>query len=194
MVFEGGYIYLNVDFISAPYTGGGLVKGSNSKQIMILMIVIILSLGVSALFLVNKEYETKYKDYTTYRNETFDNTIDVVVRTYERFSNFIFASVIDNDQIKVYLYEANHGDEMVKAEVRKQLASELQNTHELITKHNFRQFHFQLANGDSFYRFHNPDKFGDNLLDIRESMRIANIEQKSLALREFILHLSTTNI
>lgn len=65
--------------------------------------------------------------------------------------------------------------------MRKELSKELYPIHKLISSHNFRQFHFQLANGDSFYRFHNPDKFGDNLLDVRESIRIANVEKRYIA-------------
>ncbi|WP_308411590.1 cache domain-containing protein, partial [Vibrio parahaemolyticus] len=41
---------------------------------------------------------------------------------------------------------------------------------------NFRQLHFHFKNGDSFLRVHKPEKFGDNLLSVRESVRIANKE------------------
>ncbi len=154
------------------------ISTSNSKHLTALIIAIIILIWGIALFLVNRQYSSKYDDYVAYRNETFDNAIDSVVRVYENFSNFIFASAIDNDRIKAYLYVANYGDEEERAKIRKQLAVELRETHELITKHNFRQFHFQLANGDSFYRFHNPGKYGDNLLIVRESMRIANLEHR----------------
>lgn len=149
-----------------------------NRKLTILTILILLVVWLAAIFLIDKEYKGKYEDYIAYRDEVFDNGIAGVVRTYESFSNYIFTSAIDRDSIKGYLLEANHGDDLVKAEMRKKLADELEETHELISRHNFRQFHFQLANGDSFYRFHNPDKFGDNLLDIRESMRIANLEKK----------------
>jgi diguanylate cyclase (GGDEF)-like protein len=35
-----------------------------------------------------------------------------------------------------------------------------------------------LANGESFIRFHRPDKYGDNLMDFRESVRLANTEKR----------------
>lgn len=149
-----------------------------NKQITIATIVLIFLIWVAAVLMINAEYENKCGDYLAYRDEIFDNAIDGVVRTYESFSNFIFLSAIDNDLIKGYLFEANHGDESVQAQMRKKLAEELNATHRLITSYNFRQFHFQLASGDSFYRFHSPDKFGDNLLDVRQSMRIANLERK----------------
>lgn len=151
---------------------------STNKRLTALIIAIIILIWGGALFLVNRQYRSKYEDYAAYRNQTLDNAISGVVRAYENFSNFIFASAIDNDRIKTQLYEANYGDEETRARIRSQMAEELRETHELITERNFRQFHFQLANGDSFYRFHNPAKFGDNLLAVRESMRIANLEHK----------------
>lgn len=151
---------------------------SINKFISIAIILILIGVWIGAMFAINAEYESKYRDYLEYRDEVFDNAIEGVIRAYENFSNSIFYSTIDNDTIKDYLFQANHGDDEAKALMRERLASELDETHMLITKYNFRQFHFQLANGDSFYRFHLPEKFGDNLLDIRESMRIANLEQR----------------
>jgi len=39
-----------------------------------------------------------------------------------------------------------------------------------------RQLHFHLPNGDSLLRFHRPVRFGDNLMEIRPAIRIANTE------------------
>ncbi len=154
------------------------ISANNGKRLTSLIIAIIVLIWGIALFYVDRQYRSKYDDYVRYRNRTLDNAIDGVVRAYESFSNFIFASAIDNDRIKAHLFVANYGDEEERAKIRRQLAAELREIHELITKHNFRQFHFQLANGDSFYRFHNPGKFGDNLLIVRKSMRVANLEHR----------------
>ena len=154
------------------------ISANNGKRLTTLIIAIIVLIWGIALFFVDRQYRSKYDDYVRYRNRTLDNAIDGVVRAYENFSNFVFASAIDNDRIKAQLYEASYGDEEERARIRQQLGEELRQTHELITKHNFRQFHFQLANGDSFYRFHNPGKFGDNLLFVRKSMKIVNLEHR----------------
>jgi diguanylate cyclase (GGDEF)-like protein/PAS domain S-box-containing protein len=37
-----------------------------------------------------------------------------------------------------------------------------------------KQLHFHLKNNDSFLRFHRPDKFGDNLSDIRHTVKYVN--------------------
>lgn len=152
-----------------------------NKRLTLIILLFIFIVWISAIIAVNIEYCNKYSNYLAYRDEIFENAVLGVIKTYESFSNFIFISAIDNDLIKSYLYKANHGDEDTKSLMRKQLAKDLDETHRTITEYNFRQFHFQLANGDSFYRFHIPEKYGDNLLDIRESMKVANIEKRYIA-------------
>ena len=45
-------------------------------------------------------------------------------------------------------------------------------------RRNLRQLHFHLADGTSFLRFHQPDRYGDPLFDARPSVRIANTERR----------------
>lgn len=42
----------------------------------------------------------------------------------------------------------------------------------------FRQLHFHLPNGDSLLRFHQPERYGDNLFEVRHSIKIANTQLK----------------
>lgn len=152
---------------------------SNKRFIAILILIIIIWVG--AIMMVELEYENRYESYIDYRDDVFENAVAGALGSYESFSNFIFTSAIDNDRVKSIIADANGSDEFTKNRMRKRLAEELAQTHELIKKYNFRQFHFQLSNGDSFYRFHSPEKFGDNLLEVRESMRFVNREHKYIA-------------
>ncbi|WMN89822.1 diguanylate cyclase [Vibrio parahaemolyticus] len=54
----------------------------------------------------------------------------------------------------------------------------LKKDYALLKEYNFRQLHFHFKNGDSFLRVHKPEKFGDNLFSIRESVRLANVEER----------------
>lgn len=49
--------------------------------------------------------------------------------------------------------------------------------YEVLHAKGIRQFHFHLPNGDSLLRFHHVERFGDNLFEARESIRIANTER-----------------
>ena len=49
-----------------------------------------------------------------------------------------------------------------------------------LQSHGLRQFHFVLPDGESFLRFHQPDRFGDKVHDTRSSFRIANTERRKV--------------
>lgn len=57
---------------------------------------------------------------------------------------------------------------------RQKLFDYHEQTYKTLTNHNIKQFHFHLPNMDSFLRFHKPEKYGDNLKNIRESIAIVN--------------------
>ncbi|MCF7997335.1 MAG: EAL domain-containing protein [Chromatiaceae bacterium] len=59
---------------------------------------------------------------------------------------------------------------------RLQLFRHLSPAYARMVERGLRQFHFHRPNGDSFLRFHHPARFGDNLLAVRASIRIANTE------------------
>lgn len=59
---------------------------------------------------------------------------------------------------------------------RLELFRHLSPAYERMVVRGMRQFHFHLPNGDSLLRFHHPSRFGDNLMDVRESIRRANNE------------------
>ncbi|WPL16437.1 Signal transduction histidine-protein kinase BarA [Thiorhodovibrio winogradskyi] len=61
---------------------------------------------------------------------------------------------------------------------RLQLFRHLSPAYERMVERGLRQFHFHRPNGDSLLRFHHPARFGDNLLDARDSIRLVNTELK----------------
>ena len=53
--------------------------------------------------------------------------------------------------------------------------------YQAMKQHNILQLQFHQADGTSFLRFHKPDRHGDYLLDMRNSVRIANTEQRPVS-------------
>jgi diguanylate cyclase (GGDEF)-like protein/PAS domain S-box-containing protein len=63
-------------------------------------------------------------------------------------------------------------------QARLDLLRHLSPAFERMIERGVRQFHFHRPDGDSFLRFHHPSRFGDNLFEMRESVRRANTELK----------------
>ncbi|MBY6064809.1 sensor domain-containing diguanylate cyclase [Pseudidiomarina sediminum] len=100
------------------------------------------------------------------------------VDTYRIFSHFVYVETIHTEPVVALLRQAKDADATAQQALREQLYLKLQPTFERLQQHDFRQLHFHLPNGESFLRFHRPDKFGDYLFDVRETVRRANLEQR----------------
>ncbi|WP_051206867.1 GGDEF domain-containing protein [Pseudidiomarina sediminum] len=100
------------------------------------------------------------------------------VDTYRIFSHFVYVETIHTEPVVALLRQAKDADTAAQQALREQLYLKLQPTFERLQQHDFRQLHFHLPNGESFLRFHRPDKFGDYLFDVRETVRRASTERR----------------
>lgn len=75
------------------------------------------------------------------------------------------------------MYQASFASAREKDILREQLYNKLAKTYNQMKDYNYRQFHFHLPNTESFLRLHRPDKYGDLLYDVRESVKIANRDE-----------------
>ena len=139
---------------------------------------IVLSVFILFLFTNISYYFISSSNKSIYLEQsikTYQNQIDNTIDTYEIFSSYIFSKIIDDSVLEMMFIAAN-GDELSQSTQRALLLNYLEEDYEHIIDYSFRQLHFHLPNGDSFLRFHSPDAFGDNLFDIRSSIRIVNTD------------------
>lgn len=136
--------------------------------------VIIMAVWITILLLSYKNFKVNEASLYDLELRTFDSKVNSVLRTYEAFSNYIFQDILNNDFILTTIDSANSADEAVKDILRKSLYHYLEDEYAKITDYNFRQLHFHLLNMDSFLRMHRPENFGDNLAEIRSTIKLAN--------------------
>ncbi len=144
---------------------------------ILISIVLIFFLGINIHF-IHENFVLQNSIHNQYELEMFDSRAKTIITTYEQFSNYIYSEVINQPEILKIVQLANSADEANKNDLRHQLYNILEDDYALIAYYNFRQLHFHLPDGESFLRFHSPENFGDNIQDIRESIRIANIEKR----------------
>ncbi len=83
-----------------------------------------------------------------------------------------FEEYVENPRTIELLQAAQDPEQIDLA--RLHLFRHLSPAYERMVERGVRQFHFHRPNGDSLLRFHHPSRFGDNLLDLRESIRMVN--------------------
>lgn len=153
-------------------------KNEHPYKIFGFFAILLIGLGIYIGVLIYKE-NTKQQDlYLETELESFTSKINSILATYEVFSKYIFEETVNKPQINYLMYKASFGNDNEKSKLRQELYLQLKNNYKNITKYNFRQLHFHLANGDSFLRFHSPENFGDNLLSIRDSIRRLKEEKR----------------
>lgn len=125
------------------------------------------------------------KQYQEQKQQLFNNyslgvksKVEASLGVYKKFSNFIYQQIINNDEVMKLFQQAANSDGAIREENRQKVLDILNPTYRLLVKQNFRQLHFHFANGDTFLRVHKPAVYGDNLFSVRESVRLANLEQR----------------
>lgn len=121
--------------------------------------------------------ERMLQSHLHYVNTTVTN-YNAIVNGIERSSTIIFETLNKNKQVLELMKTAStsYGDDKDKA--REALYDLLADEYKILQKNGYRQLHFHLPNGESFLRFHRPNKYGDNLKALRYSISAVNSELK----------------
>ncbi|MCW8929969.1 MAG: diguanylate cyclase [Gammaproteobacteria bacterium] len=116
-------------------------------------------------------------------NQTLESTnaaYKAIVETYNVASERHFLSLMRNKQVlnilKKFKTENSDEQEILRGELYRLLYEEYQ----ILKQFNVRQFHFHTHDGKSLLRFHSPSLNGDSLFNIRQSIRIANLNKKKV--------------
>ena len=134
-------------------------------------IVVVWLIVISMLFASQNNNKKAFLDVELKR---FEGEVNSTLITYESFSNYIFEQIDQDEEIISTIYQANSASVEEKEILREKLYDKLYNQYTSMKHYEFRQFHFHLANTESFLRMHSPYKYGDILANVRESVRLVN--------------------
>jgi diguanylate cyclase (GGDEF)-like protein len=139
-----------------------------------------LFMGIAG-YTIQRNYERTEEVYLSGQTEAFQTKLDTTMNAYQRFSDYVFSSHVNLPAIRRLMNHAVSADDAEREALRAQLLFALQGTHQTIGEYDFRQLHFHLPNGDSFMRFHAPELYGDNLFDVRASIRQVNQKRRPVS-------------
>lgn len=155
------------------------MKRVKEKFWIVGMATVVVLVGWSVLSnTLNKDLEKQILAHIETQLSVLESTIDSINKTYEDFAAYIVEKVAFQPEILEIMQKANQSDPETQSQLRQRLYELLKDDYDLMQRFSYRQLHFHLRNGDSFLRFHAPDVYGDNLLSVRESIRIANVEKR----------------
>lgn len=144
----------------------------------ILPLLLVAAVGIFALLISNhnQTQERYYQD----RIGQLDIAYRETVSSYNLAAQLIFDDTVNQPEVLELFSQAKDADEEQQAVIRAELLSLLQDDYERWQGLNLRQLHFHLPNNHSFLRFHRPDLFGDDLTDVRYTVRVVNETQQPI--------------
>ncbi len=143
-----------------------------------LVFILLLLAGCSALVYINVDKNDRVRYFLENAQKSLQIHFNTIYENYRIASNNIHISLLQEEAVTRIMDQANGAGKEQKAKLRHTLYGMLAERYERIKKFGVEQFHFHLKNNESFLRLHKPEKFGDNLSDIRYSVRYTNANQK----------------
>lgn len=151
---------------------------NNKKWRKGLLIFIILSLIISWYVIVMQLYSSNENTIDKYLKSEMTNlefNVKAILNSNEIFSKYVFETLIEKeDVLKIMEKVSVSTNEEEKGKLREQLYDELYFDYLRLQEYDYRQLHFHLSSNESFLRFHLPEKYGDDLTEVREAVNIVN--------------------
>lgn len=155
----------------------------NKKIYIILFILFIFTyLSLSGLLYYQK---IDREEHLMDRNlKQLQNEIDVILSSYNVIAELSYNNIVNTSEVKEIIYNALH-DRVNRDQYRNELINKFDEFYKELNSYNVRQFHFHFKDGTSFLRMHKPNKFGDNLFNVRDTVKYVNQKkQKTIGFEE----------
>ncbi|MFH1412610.1 MAG: ATP-binding protein [bacterium] len=144
-----------------------------AKKFAILFVIAIL-VSVTLLYFLWDNYDVRKNDLILQGQRNLQSQYLSIINSQRTIAHIYYEEAIDIPSIVNYLQQAYNLDAFAKRELRNDMYKEFNPIYESLRDKDFKYLQFYLADGESFLRMHEPDKFGDNLIKDRYSIRLVN--------------------
>jgi signal transduction histidine kinase len=142
--------------------------------------IIFVFLAMVGVVLLHMNRIEKQQQHYRQHTEMLDISYRAAIHTYQVATEIYLRDTIRQPKVLQLLSQAHGADTTTKARLRNALHAQLRDSYLMLWQHRLRQLHFHLPDGESFLRFHQPDRFGDKLFSARPSVKIANTELRDV--------------
>ena len=139
---------------------------------------LVLSCAVALALFLYFNWQLKERSHFSEHQAILDTAYRASVQMYRLAMEGFYATTLSTPQTLGILEQAADDETGGRDVARGRLYRHLYGHYERMRQQNLLQLHFHLADGSSFLRFHQPDRYGDPLFTIRPGVRICNLEQR----------------
>ena len=127
-------------------------------------------ISIIIISVISTVRDSKLNTLAQLETNLIDTTYEAIVKEYAVHASILYENVINKNEILSIVNSAK----TAPSASRKKLFNKLNPMYENMGNFKLRQLHFHLNNNESFLRFHRPKKYGDNLSDIRATVKYVN--------------------
>ncbi|MEA1918113.1 MAG: hypothetical protein U9N42_11385, partial [Campylobacterota bacterium] len=146
---------------------------SKLKYLSILTLLFILMFSSISWLIhsdVNKQIDGIKKEQFNYLKHSYKQGLD----RFNMIANDVFNRLKEDSVVIEIFKEATTANSSQRSKLRAKLQHYLQNDYKRLYSLGIRQLHFILPNNTTFLRMHKPDKFDDDMTNIRYSFTYVN--------------------
>jgi len=152
----------------------------NSKRKYSILAIAVVLWTIFVMFIL-----TIYKEYSIEKVLNAQIKLDKVkyisvYKYYKLLSKNIYLHQIKTKDTMSILKKLDNATPEQLSSIRKELQEHLSESYQTLKEMDFTQIHFHLKNNISFLRMNKPEKFGDDLTDIRYGVKLVNSTLKEI--------------
>jgi len=146
-----------------------------------ILFILFFILELSLFIFIYREKENRIANYLTEKTNDFQIQYNTIYNFYKQSSQNIFNVIINKPSVIFILEYLQYGQNLnEKDTIRQKLYEHLKTDYKYLTTLGIKQLHFHLPNNESFLRFHKPELYGDDLTNIRYSVKYVNKFKKPI--------------
>jgi nitrogen fixation negative regulator NifL len=149
---------------------------SHEDRLGFFVIGVLCTLSIGLFLHYNKTL--KERSHFSEHQAILDTAYRASIQSYRLAMEGFFANALNTPDTLALFEEGVDSQGSQRDLARGKLYRHLFKAYEGMTRQNLLQLHFHLADGTSYLRFHQPERYGDPLFEARPSVRICNTEKR----------------
>ncbi len=155
-------------------------RASIKKKLFVKYMFFFLVSSATVIAVMLNIREQRLNEHLSAEKEMMSTAFSIIVGAMKSQSDIVFDNRIQVPEIIALYRDAWEAPPERRRQIREAIYDELLPVYQNIQLNHLKQLHFHLKNNDSFLRFHRPDKFGDNLTDVRGTVAYVNRTHKPI--------------
>ena len=156
------------------------MKKGKRRLLTIQLLVFFISTALLYLALASQHQHDK-EQHLQLVSDRYQRAYSTIYSQLHQFAESVYLGIVTRYSVPELYTQLPTADEEQKNTLRAELLSKVEPRYKELKKAgSIRQLHFHLADNESFLRLHRPEKFGDNLTGIRETVNYVNTHHKPI--------------